>query len=306
MSSTSVSKEQSRRVSARDTARGVSPNRRLQLSLRLFIIALAILFAMFPVLWVFAASINPSDSLASGTLIPDRANLDNYDQLINDSRIPFTKWVFHSFYIAVVTSIMSVLITAISAYAFSRFRFRGRQALLLTIFLIQVFPNSLTIVATYLVIQAFGKQVPVLGLNAHGGLILVYLGGVLGINTWLMKGYFDTIPRDLDESAKIDGASDWLIFWRIILPLARPILAVIGILAFIGVYNDYIIARILLTDEETYTLAVGLSTFLGDQFSQRWGPFAAGAILGAVPIVAVYLMVQDFLVGGLTSGAVKG
>jgi ABC-type maltose transport system permease subunit len=305
MSSTTTSKAQTA-GKIKEVTGGVNPYRRLYLSIRLVLIALAILFAMFPVIWIFSASLNPSNSLASGTIIPSNASLDNYDELLNTDRFPFLRWVFNSFYIAAITATLSTLITAVSAYAFSRFRFRGRQSLLLLIFLIQVFPNSLTIVATYLLIQTLGDYIPVLGINAHGGLILVYLGGVLGINTWLMKGYLDTIPRDLDESAKIDGASDWLIFWRIILPLARPVLAVIGILGFIGVYNDYIMAVILLQDSENFTLAVGLNQFLGDQFSERWGPFAAGALMGALPVVAVYMLVQDFLVSGLTAGAVKG
>ncbi|NDJ86395.1 MAG: ABC transporter permease subunit, partial [Chloroflexi bacterium] len=148
--------------------------------------------------------------------------------------------------------------------------------------------------------------VPSFGLNAHGGLILVYLGGALGINTWLMKGYFDSIPRDLDESGRIDGASNWQIFWRILFPLVRPILAVVAILTFIATYNDYIIALTLLKDTNEQTLAVGLNLFLGDQFSQEWGVFAAGALLGAIPVVVMYLLMQDYIVGGLTAGSVKG
>jgi arabinogalactan oligomer/maltooligosaccharide transport system permease protein len=155
-------------------------------------------------------------------------------------------------------------------------------------------------------IQEIGTYVPSFGLNSHGGLILVYLGGAMGINTWLMKGFFDSIPRDLDESAMIDGASDWLVFWRILFPLVRPILAVVGILTFIGTYNDYIIALTLLKDTNEQTLAVGLNIFLGDQFSQEWGIFSAGALLGAIPIVVLYLIMQDYIVGGLTAGAVKG
>ncbi|MBZ0308391.1 MAG: ABC transporter permease subunit, partial [Anaerolineae bacterium] len=132
------------------------------------------------------------------------------------------------------------------------------------------------------------------------------LGGALGINTWLMKGFFDSIPRDLDESARIDGASDWLIFWRIIFPLVRPVLAVVGILTFIGVYGDVIIALTLLKDKEIQTLSVGLARFIRDNFNQEWGVFSAGAILGAIPTVIIILTFQRFLVGGLTEGAVKG
>jgi len=208
--------------------------------------------------------------------------------------------------VASITAVLSVLIGAFGAYAFSRFRFTGRRNMMLTIFLVQVFPNSLTIVATFLLVNSIGKHIPWLGLNAHGGLILVYLGGALGINTWLMKGFFDSIPRDLDESAKIDGASDWRIFWQIIFPLVRPILAVVAILSFIGTYGDVIISLTLLKNKEVQTLAIGLNRFISDQFNLEWGVFAAGAMIGAIPIVILILTFQRFLVSGLTEGSVKG
>jgi ABC-type maltose transport system permease subunit len=173
------------------------------------------------------------------------------------------------------------------------------------VFIVQVFPSSLVIVAIYLLIQQFGNHIGFLGLNSAGGALLVYLGGALGINTWLMKGFFDSIPRELDESAKIDGASHWRTFWSIIFPLVRPILAVVGILVFIATYNDYIVALTLLRDTDQQTLAVGLNLFIGDD-STDWGLFAAGALMGAIPIVVLYLLMQDYIVGGLTSGAVKG
>jgi ABC-type maltose transport system permease subunit len=134
----------------------------------------------------------------------------------------------------------------------------------------------------------------------------VYLGGAMGINTWLMKGFYDSIPRELDESAMIDGATHWQIFWRILFPLVRPILAVVGILTFVGTYGDYIISLVVLKEPELYTLALGLSLFIGDTFSQNWGVFAAGALIGAIPIIIMYIVLQDFIVGGLTQGAVKG
>ena len=136
-------------------------------------------------------------------------------------------------------------------------------------------------------------------------MIGLYVGGAMGINTWLMKGFFDSIPRELDESARIDGASHWTTFRVIIFPLVRPILAVVGILTFISAYNDYIIALTLLKDSDQQTLAVGLNLFIGDTHSD-WGLFAAGALMGAIPIVVLYLIMQDYIVGGLPSGAVKG
>jgi ABC-type maltose transport system permease subunit len=161
-------------------------------------------------------------------------------------------------------------------------------------------------VAYFLLLDQLGDIVPWLGLNTLGGLILLYLGGALGANAFLMKGYFDTIPIEIDESARVDGADEWTTFYRIILPLIRPIIAVVGLLTFIGTFNDYLIPRVLLKDVNTFTLAVGLSTFLDNNFAVNWGIFAAGALIGAVPITILFLLLQTQLISGLSSGAVKG
>lgn len=280
---------------------------RLKMVARYVIAILAITFALFPVIWVISASLNPIGSLASQKLIPDNASFENYNVLLGgDPRFPFPRWLFNSFYIATISAVLAVLITSLSAYAFSRFRFRGRRNLLLTLFLIQVFPNILTMVALFLLLQQLGQYIPSLGINSHGGLILVYLGGVMGINVWLMKGFFDSIPRDIDESAMVDGASHWQIYWMLIFPLVRPILVVVGILTFIGTYSDFLLARVMLQRTEQYTVMVGLWVFISDQFSQNWGVFAAGGLMAAIPIVVIYLLLQDQIVGGLTRGSVKG
>ena len=275
-------------------------------AMRMLVVLIALIFAYFPIVWIASAAMNPTGVLSTQKIIPNNPGFDNFETLLTSDISPFATWMFNSVKVAAVTSILAVMISALGAYAFSRFRFSGRRSLMLGIFLIQVFPNSLTIVATFLLIQEIGNYIPFLGLNAHGGLILVYLGGALGINTWLMKGFFDSIPRELDESARIDGASNWLIFWRIIFPLVRPVLAVVGILSFIGTYGDVIISLTLLSDRDVKTLAVGLRTFIAADYDQNWGVFAAGALLGAIPIVILILMFQRFLVGGLTEGAVKG
>ena len=174
------------------------------------------------------------------------------------------------------------------------------------ILLIQVFPALLALVATFLMISQIGDVIPKLGLNTHASLILVYLGGAMGINIWLMKGYLDTIPRDIDESAMVEGATDWQIFTKLIVPLLRPILIVIVIINYIGTYSEFILARVLLKSAENYTLMVGLERFAGAQFQQRWGVFAAGVLIGALPIMIIYIALQDQIVGGLTQGSVKG
>lgn len=283
-----------------------SGRRKIIYWLRILIAVLTISFALFPIVWVISASFNPANTLINQSLIPRNPSLINYERLFNNPLHPFLRWMGNSLKVSSITSVLSVLISALGAYAFSRFRFTGRRGLLLTVFLVQVFPASLTMVAIFLLIQVFGNYIPSMGLNSHGGLILVYLGGALGINTWLMKGFFDSVPRDLDESAMMDGATHWQIFWRILFPLVRPILAVVAILTFVGTYGDFLIALVLIKDPALYTLAVGLSLFIGGQFTQQWGVFAAGALMGAIPIVIIYLLLQDYIVGGLTAGAVKG
>jgi arabinogalactan oligomer / maltooligosaccharide transport system permease protein len=283
-----------------------SAQRRFGIGVRLVIAVFLIFFSVFPILWVLSASFNPVGSLATQRLIPNNPGLANYRSLLESTQFPFWTWFGNSVKIASITSILSLSITTVAAYAFSRFRFRGRQTLLKAIFLIQVFPGLLALVAMFLMISQIGDVIPFLGLNRHSSLILIYLGGAMGINIWLMKGFLDTIPRDIDESAKVEGASDWQIFTRLILPLLRPILIVIFILNYITTYGEFVIARVLLKSTEQYTLMVGLQIFTGAQFAQRWGVFAAGALLGALPIMIIYLVLQDQIVGGLTRGAVKG
>ncbi len=284
----------------------LSRRRKILYYARLAVAVVAILYALFPVVWIISASFNPSGSLASRQLIPRNASFKNYDDLLNDPLHPFWRWMGNSFKVASITSIISVAITALSAYSFSRFRFRGRQNLLLAILLIQVFPNMLMMVALFLIIQAIGTYIPSMGLNSHGGLILVYLGGVMGMNVWLMKGFFDSVPRDIDESAMVDGASHWQIFRLLILPLVRPILAVVAILTFIGNYSEFVLARVMLQSSEEFTLMVGLYLYVSQNFARDWGVFAAGGLIGGIPIVILYLLLQDQIVSGLTQGSVKG
>jgi arabinogalactan oligomer / maltooligosaccharide transport system permease protein len=280
--------------------------RRFSISVRLMVAIILIIFSIFPVLWVISASINPTGTLATQTLIPKNPGFGNYLTLLKLDQFPFWTWFLNSVKIASITSVLSLSITTVAAYAFSRFRFRGRQTMLKALLVINVFPGLLALVATFLMISQAGDVLPFIGLDNHTSLILVYLGGAMGVNIWLMKGFLDTIPRDIDESAMVEGASDWQIFTRLILPLLRPILIVIAILNYIGTYGDFVLARVLLRSNEHYTLMVGLQIFAGAQFQQRWGVFAAGALMGALPIMIIYLALQDQIVGGLTQGAVKG
>lgn len=178
--------------------------------------------------------------------------------------------------------------------------------MLKSILLIQVFPATLAMVALFALVQQLGTFIPALGLNTLSGLSFIYLGGAMGINIWLMKGFFDTVPKEIDESAMVDGATHWQIFWRLLFPLVRPVVIVVGLLTFIGVYGDFILARILLKSTPKLTVMVGLYIFQDNQFSQNWGVFTAGAVMAAVPIVILYLLLQDYIAGGLTAGSVKG
>ena len=283
-----------------------STQRQLSIIIRLIISVFLIIFAVFPIVWVISASFNPIATLANQRLIPENAGWGNYTRLLTSNVFPFWRWFGNSLKISSISTVLSVSITTVAAYAFSRFRFTGRQNLLKLILLIQVFPGLLAIVAIFLMISDVGDVIPFFGLDTHAGLIMVYMGGAMGINIWLMKGFFDTIPRAIDESAMVDGASHWQIFTQLLLPLMRPILVVIGILSFIGTYGDFVLARILLKSTEQYTLMVGLQIFTSGQFAQQWGQFTAGALIGALPIMIIYLALQDQIVGGLTQGAVKG
>lgn len=286
--------------------------KRLSVGIRLVVALLLIFFAIFPVLWIISASFSGAQSLSTQTLIPARPSTINYERLFGldptyrFGDLVYQKWLFNSVKVSSISTILSLGITTMAAYAFSRMRFAGRVTMLKAILLIQVFPNLLALVAIYVLIFQTGQIIPQLGLNTHAGLIMVYLGGSMGINIWLMKGFLDTIPRAIDESGMVDGASHWQIFSQLLLPLLRPILVVIGILSFIGTYGDFVLARVLLNDVNKYTLMVGLQIFTAGQFDQKWGVFAAGALLGALPIMAIYLILQDQIVGGLTAGAVKG
>lgn len=285
--------------------------KQLSRGLKLLVSIFLILFAVFPVLWIISASFDNSQSLATQELIPANAGINNYRDLFGLNpdyqfgNLYYWKWLWNSVKIATISTILSISITTMAAYAFSRMRFAGRVTMLKGILLIQVFPNLLALVAIYLLIFQAGQVLPQIGLNTHAGLILVYLGGSMGMNIWLMKGFLDTIPRAIDESGMVDGASHFQIFYNLLLPLLRPILVVTGILSFIGTYGDFILARILLNDVSKYTLMVGLQIFTAGQFDKKWGVFAAGALIGALPIMIIYLALQDQIAGGLTQGAVK-
>jgi arabinogalactan oligomer / maltooligosaccharide transport system permease protein len=266
----------------------------------------AIAFAILPVLWVISAAFTTDPTISGGSLIPREPTTDNFTTLFTNPDQPYLKWYLNTMVLAALVSFFTVLIAASAAYAFSRFRFKGRKVGMMFLLLVQMFPQFLALVAIYLIMAQISDVFGAIGLDTLAGLGLVYLGGSMGVNAWLIKGFFDTIPMEIDESAKVDGASHGQIFWGIILPLAAPVLAVVGLLSFIFTLNEFIIASALLQSTENYTLAVGLQQFIGDRYSENWGPFAAGALLAALPVLLLFIFLQKFIVGGLTAGSVKG
>jgi arabinogalactan oligomer/maltooligosaccharide transport system permease protein len=265
--------------------------------------AVALVWALFPLVFIVSAALNPSGTLSTTDLIPKDASLANFTQLFEIR--PYWAWYKNTLIICGVGAFASVFIGAAAAYTFSRMRFMGRRAGLMALLLAQMFPVMLAFVAIYLTFDFIGESLPAIGLNTQAGLILAYLGGAMGANVWLLKGYFDTVPRELDEAAKVDGAGHARIFFTMTLRLVLPILATVGMLAFVGLFSEFLLASIFLKDAENQTLAVGLWSLLKADRNRYFGAFCAGAILASVPVMALYFSVQRFLVGGLTAGSVK-
>ena len=263
-------------------------------------------FAVFPIIVVISSALSETGALSTGSLLPDKISFNNFVMLFTNDTIPFPIWILNTFVLAVVNAVLSVLVGMFAAFAFSRLKYRGRKQSLQALFLIQVFPSFLALAAIYVIFEQLYKLYPIIGLGSIGGLLLVYLGGSMGGSAWLLKGFLDTIPMELDEAAKIDGASPAQIFWQIFLPLTTPILIVTTLLSFIGTFNEFILASLFLQDINSRTVAVGLQSFVGGTFGANWGPFAAGSLLAAIPLVALFLSLQKYIVSGLTAGSVKG
>lgn len=274
------------------------------------------LVALFPVWFIVSAALSREDSVSGTTFLPNHLTLHNFSAIVQnhvtdrastgyvDSH--FLRWLGNTILIASFTAFGTVILGALAAYAFSRFRFRGRRMGMLALLLIQMFPQLLLVVALYLIILNVGSIFHVIGLNTYTGLIVVYLGGSLGVNAWLLKGFFDTIPSELDESARVDGATAAQIFWGVVLPLAAPVLVVVGLISFVSTLNEFVIASAMMQTTKHFPLAVGMNGFIDQQYGQRWGPFAAGVVLAAIPAAALFMSLQKWMVSGLTQGAVKG
>lgn len=272
----------------------------LELTVIYAIIAAMFVVIFYPLMWAFGLSLNPGTSLYGAKMLPDNWSFVHYEWLFFDPRSNYVTWYKNTLIVAFATSIGSTIVVSLVAYAFSRYRFTGRKYGLYTFLLLQMFPVLMAMVALYILLNIIGL------LDSLLGLIIIYIGGSIPMNAFLVKGYFDTIPRELDESAKIDGAGHFRIFFQIMLPLAKPILAVVALFNFMAPFMDFILPRIVLRSPEKFTLALGLFNFVNDQFANNFTRFAAGAMLVAIPIALIFLLLQRYLISGLTAGATKG
>ncbi len=273
---------------------------RLELTGSYTIILIMFVIIMYPLLWTLGISFNQGASLYSSSIIPKNFSLEHYVWLFTDPNSLYLKWYQNTLIVATATTISATFIIALTAYAFSRYRFVGRKYGIYAFLLLQMFPVLMGMVALYILLNIIGLLDSLLGLS------LIYIGGAIPMNAFLVKGYFDTIPRELDESARMDGAGHFRVFFTIMLPLAKPILAVVLLFNFMAPFMDFILPSIILRSEENYTLALGLYNFVNDQFSNNFTRFAAGSVLIALPIATIYLILQRWLISGLTAGATKG
>lgn len=263
-------------------------------------------FAIFPLYLVILSAFSSSGSLEVTSFIPSELSIKNFKVLFTSPTIPYLVWMKNTLVISGLVAILSVIIGASSAFAFSRLRFKGKKMGLQLLLLVQMFPAILALSAVYVIMERVYTFAPKFGLGTQPGLLLVYLGGAMGVNIWLLKGFVDSIPVELDEAAKVDGASEMQTYWQIFIPLAAPVLAVVALLSFIGTFNEFILARLFLVDMNSRTIAVGLQGFIGGQYSQNWGPFAAGSLIASIPIVIIFLSLQKYIISGVTAGSVKG
>lgn len=264
-------------------------------------------FSLFPLVWMISAAFDVTGQLSTQQLIPLHHGLANFTALFSNTEKPFLTWGRNSLVVAFSAAAMQTIIGALAAYSLSRHKFKGRKLTLTTILIVQMFPQLLAATTLFLIINTFGKSFPFLGLGHQLPLILIFGGAALGVNTWMLKSFFDTIPSEIDEAAKIDGASHFQIFIKIIVPLALPVFVVTFLLSLIGMLNEYLITSVILgLDGKNMTVAVGLQQFIFGQYGKNWGPFTAGALLATIPVAALFLFLQKYLISGLVSGSTKG
>ena len=262
---------------------------------------------VIPIIYAIGTSLSPNSGILN-TIWPTNPSLVNYKFLLSGSRLvggieettDFKLWYANTLGVAVLTMIGAVLFVTFTAYVFARYSFKGKKAGLLTILVLQMFPSFLSLVAIFTLFQSFGLT------NNPYALVIIYVSGSIPFNVWLIKGYLQNIPKELDESAKIDGANKLQIFFKIILPLSVPIISFVAVTSFMSPWMDYILPSYLIIDSEKWTLAVGIFDFINDQADTNYPAFAAAALIVAIPITTLYIVFQKYLIEGITAGANKG
>lgn len=263
---------------------------------RLFIwVMMAIV--LFPIIYVVNSSLSSGDSFFSGKLIPTSLTLDNYKDVLENT--DFLIWMKNSLIVCITVSTLQVIMSLTAAYAFSRMRFKGRKNGLMTLLILQMFPNMMAIPAILGVAYKFDLM------DQLWALIILLAGGS-AYSIWLLKGFIDGIPKELDEAAMVDGATHWQIFCKVIIPLTKPMLAVMFIFSFMGVYSEFVLTSALIKDSSNFTLAVGLRSFIQNEFSAHWTQFSAASVMASIPVVVLFMLFQKHVSKGLVAGAVKG
>jgi maltose/maltodextrin transport system permease protein len=289
-------------------------SQRLRLLLAHAFLLLLCAAVVFPFLIVISVSLRPGN-FASGSLVPQSISWEHWRYVLGlpvpgpDGQpllpdLPVLRWLWNSVKVAAISACVVLLLSTTASYALARIRFRGRRQLLTGLMLMQMFPAVLALVAIYAIFDRLGTAFPAIGLNTHAAVVLAYSGGIAA-HVWTLKGYYDTLPGEIEEAARVDGAKPWQAFWRVLLPMALPILVVVWMLAFIGAVIEYPVASVLLSQQDQLTLAVGSKLFV-QEHNFRWGDFAAAALLSGLPITAVFLLAQRWMIAGLAAGGVKG
>jgi arabinogalactan oligomer / maltooligosaccharide transport system permease protein len=268
-------------------------------------LVMCVILTLYPLLIVLRIAFSPGDTGANASLspIPREWSFDNFAAVLGATSARgewlFGRQLLNSVVVAAATTLLGIFLATTAAYAFSRFRFAGRKAGLMAFLVSQMFPGVLTMVPLYLILDALGL------LNASLGLIIVYATTAIPFCVWMLKGYFDTIPKDLEESAIMDGASQFTVFWKIILPLSMPAVAVTALFSFMTAWNEFVLAFTFMEEPTSFTLPVTIYNYVGEQ-SVEWGKFAAASLIVSIPVMALFFALQKNLVGGLTAGGVKG
>ncbi|WBA16825.1 sugar ABC transporter permease [Salinivibrio proteolyticus] len=271
--------------------------RKISTSLVYLFLIFNALLVLGPVIWTILASFKPGNNLFSSSFSDVSFTLEHYKTLFSDT--PYLDWYKNTFILATANMLISLVVVTMSAYIFSRYRFKGKRNVLMGVLVLQMFPAFLSMTAIYILLSKMNL------IDTYTGMLFVYLTGSLPFMTWLVKGYFDAIPTSLDEAAKIDGAGHMTIFIEIILPLAKPILVFVGLVSFTGPWMDFILPTLILRSEEKMTLAIGIFSWISSNSAENYTLFAAGSLLVAIPITLLFVATQKHITAGLVSGAVK-